>query len=240
MSNITKKKKDHPIDIATSLMALISLMLYLNTKDIVLAIITFLLGTAISIFVVIKISLKKKKKDYQMLLNSRIDVVDTMSGLDFEKFILVHFQNQGYKGEVTKATNDYGADLILNKDGSKIVVQAKRWKDKVGITAIQEIAGAINYYGASKGIVITNSYFTPNAQNLAKANNIELWDRDMLIDIMSKNQGKNLTEKLKSETEVQAEYCPKCNSKLLIRKGKRGSFWGCENFPKCRFTKDLN
>ncbi|OLS03786.1 restriction endonuclease [Tissierella creatinophila] len=240
MSKITKKKKDHPIDIATSLMALISLMLYLNTKNIVLAIITFLLGTAISIFVVVKISLKKKKKDYQKLLNSGIDDLDTMSGLDFEKFILVHFQNQGYKGEVTKATNDYGADLILNKDGSKIVVQAKRWKDKVGITAIQEIVGAINYYGASKGMVITNSYFTSNAQNLAKANNIELWDRDMLIGIMSKNQGKNLAEKLKYETEVQAEYCPMCKSKLLIRKGKRGSFWGCSNFPKCRFTKDLN
>lgn len=33
--------------------------------------------------------------------------------------------------------------------------------------------------------------------------------------------------------------CPKCGSNLIIRNGKRGSFYGCQGFPKCRFTRDL-
>jgi len=37
-----------------------------------------------------------------------------MSGEEFEKILLIHFQRLGYKGELTPSTNDYGADLILN------------------------------------------------------------------------------------------------------------------------------
>ncbi len=40
--------------------------------------------------------------------------------------------------ELTPETGDYGADLVLSKDGRKIVVQAKRWKNVVGIEAVQQ------------------------------------------------------------------------------------------------------
>ena len=32
------------------------------------------------------------------------------------------------------------------------------------------------------------------------------------------------------------DYCPKCNSELVARKGKHGDFFGCSNFPKCKYT----
>ena len=41
------------------------------------------------------------------------------------------------------------------------------------------------------------------------------------------------------EIKVKNNICPKCNSKLVLRKGKYGDFYGCENFPKCRFTKKI-
>jgi hypothetical protein len=31
-----------------------------------------------------------------------------------------------------------------------------------------------------------------------------------------------------------APLCPKCGVPLVIRSGKRGTFYGCSNFPKCR------
>ncbi|MBD8033163.1 NERD domain-containing protein [Solibacillus merdavium] len=37
---------------------------------------------------------------------------------------------------------------------------------------------------------------------------------------------------------VEPETCPKCGSNLILRTGKRGSFYGCQGFPKCRFTRD--
>jgi hypothetical protein len=33
--------------------------------------------------------------------------------------------------------------------------------------------------------------------------------------------------------------CPRCNAKLVRRNSKYGAFWGCSNFPKCRYTKSV-
>jgi len=35
------------------------------------------------------------------------------------------------------------------------------------------------------------------------------------------------------------EMCPKCGSELLRRKGRYGEFIACSNFPKCKYTTDL-
>lgn len=240
MSRKYKKKKEDSLDVSVVLMALISFMVWINTDNMILAITIFSTGMIALISIILSIRKYKKEKRNKVLIDSGIDIVDNMPGLDFEKFVLVHFEKQGYKGEVTRATHDYGADLILKKDNLKIVVQAKRWRDKVGITAIQEIVGAINYYEASKGMVITNSYFTSNAEALAKANNIDLWDRDTLIEIMAKNQGKEISEIINSEIKIDKEFCPRCNSDLVKRKGKNGLFLGCSNFPRCRFTENID
>lgn len=34
------------------------------------------------------------------------------------------------------------------------------------------------------------------------------------------------------------ETCPLCGSELIVRNGRKGKFWGCSSFPKCRFSKD--
>ncbi len=36
------------------------------------------------------------------------------------------------------------------------------------------------------------------------------------------------------------EYCPKCKSELLLRKGRYGEFIACSNFPKCKYTKNTD
>lgn len=35
------------------------------------------------------------------------------------------------------------------------------------------------------------------------------------------------------------DACPKCGSNLILRNGKRGSFYGCQSFPKCRYTRNI-
>ena len=32
------------------------------------------------------------------------------------------------------------------------------------------------------------------------------------------------------------KICPYCKTEMLLRKGKNGEFYGCSNFPKCRYT----
>lgn len=181
-------------------------------------------------------SILKKKQDLRYI-NSNIETVDKMTGEEFEEFLKAHFEKLGYKAKLTAKTGDYGADIVLDKSGSRIVVQAKRWINKVGIEAVQQIIGAKAYYKADKCIVITNNYFTPNAVNLAASNNsVELLDRKKLINIMSKN---NL--QINNEGAIRKRIiCSKCGAEMVLKQGQYGGFYGCSNYPKCKNTKSMN
>jgi len=66
---------------------------------------------------------------------SGIKEIDKFTEEQFEKWLKKLFEDYGYKVKETRKTADYGADLIIEKDNIKIVVQAKRHKNKVGIKA---------------------------------------------------------------------------------------------------------
>lgn len=38
------------------------------------------------------------------------------------------------------------------------------------------------------------------------------------------------------EMEHQGRACPQCDGHLVLRKGSRGSFYGCSHFPRCKYT----
>jgi len=133
----------------------------------------------IGLIIVLKFIYKMWEK--QRLIKSGITEIDQMDGLTFEKYLETLFENLDYKVERTQYIGDYGADLITRKDGVKTVIQAKRYKRKVDIKAIQEAAAAKGKYGCSEAMVVTNSFFTKPAIELAKANKVDLWDRDKLV-----------------------------------------------------------
>jgi len=112
--------------------------------------------------------------------------VTLLSGQEFEAFLKNLFEKMGYKVELTKPSSDQGADLILDKNGERTVVQAKRYSNKVNNKAVQEVVAAINYYKADKGLVVTTSEFTSAAVKLANANNISLMDGNKLKNLIEK------------------------------------------------------
>ena len=36
--------------------------------------------------------------------------------------------------------------------------------------------------------------------------------------------------------DIMEGICPRCGGSLIHKEGKYGSFWGCSNYPKCRYT----
>ena len=117
---------------------------------------------------------------------SAIDRIDRMSGEQFEIFMEDYFRKQGFKVERTPLSGDYGIDLIIENDFSKIGVQAKCYSNKVTASAVQEVVTGLRHYGLSGGMVVTNNYFQPAAIQLAKDNGITLWNRDKLIEKLKK------------------------------------------------------
>ena len=113
--------------------------------------------------------------------------IDRATGYDFERILKTLYESMGYSVEQTKLTGDQGADLVLVKFGERVVVQAKRHVGKIGNKAVQEIVAAVNHYNAVKGMVVTNSFFTPAAVAAARSNRIDLIDRDSLDRLVKKH-----------------------------------------------------
>ena len=70
--------------------------------------------------------------------------------------------------------------------GVRCCVQCKRHKQKIGLDAVQEVAGAKKIYRSHAAYLVTNSYFTPSAIKMAEENGVILIDRDELVKRMER------------------------------------------------------
>jgi restriction system protein len=116
-----------------------------------------------------------------------IDTIDNMEGVEFEEFIAKLLKKYGYKNvKTTKASNDYGIDVLAEKERVKYAFQCKNYSSDVGNKAVQEVYSGKKYYDCHVGVVVTNRFFTRQAIELAKKNDILLWDRNKLKSMIEK------------------------------------------------------
>jgi HJR/Mrr/RecB family endonuclease len=147
--------------------------------------------------VVAVISLGIKAYQYYKLTKAGILDIDKMTGEEFEERLRILFTNLGYKAERTvhgSTKADYGVDLVVEINGTKSAVQAKCYNyknDTVKESAIQAVYAGKNTYNCTEAIVITNSSFTKRAIALALADDVNLWNRDMLINVLLKEKSAN-------------------------------------------------
>ena len=75
-------------------------------------------------------------------------------------------------------------DILATKDGIKYAIQCKCYTGALSNKPIQEVNAGKMYYNCHVGVVMTNSTFTQGAQDLAKATNVLLWDRETMQDML--------------------------------------------------------
>ena len=71
------------------------------------------------------------------------------------------------------------------------------------------------------------SYFQIDAEGAHRALN-DCMMNQKCYEAMAKIQG-----------EMELEICPRCGGELKKRSGKFGEFFGCSNYTKCRYTKNI-
>ncbi|OKL36345.1 restriction endonuclease [Domibacillus mangrovi] len=182
-----RKKKSLYEEFSLFLLFLIAASVYFQTNSLESVFTAVITAGAILLLIPLLITYRRKQK----LLRAGIADVDQMDGLQFEAYLQQLFKALGYTVTLTPPSGDYGADLILKKQGETIAVQAKRYKSNVGIKAVQEVKAAEMHYNASASWVVTNSYFTDAAVNLAKSNRVTLVNRDELIRLILNSQKKS-------------------------------------------------
>lgn len=210
-----------------------------NFIPVFIMIFSIVIGLKILKFIWFKLKVIKYQKK---LAQSGIKDIDQMDGLQFETYLKALFKELGYKSQVTTGSHDFGADLIMKQNNKKIVVQAKRYKYKsnVSIDAVQQIFTAKEYYMADQAWVITNSFYTKSANELAKSCRVKLLDRFELVDFINKINPGTKPEAIKKTIEPENRKCPSCNGTLTARNSKQGnSFMGCSNYPTCKHTENI-
>lgn len=131
-----------------------------------------------------------------------IEEIDAMDGLDFEEYAARLLRENGFTlVELTKKTGDFGADIIVEKDGEKIAVQCKRQSTSVGVKAVQEVKASERVYSCARSAVLTNAGFTAQAVKLADENGVWLWGREVLAGFVE-NAGKGAALSLESHATL--------------------------------------
>lgn len=93
----------------------------------------------------------------------------------------MYLEERNYKQvELTRKSGDFGADVLaIAPDKTKICVQCKKYKNPVGIAAIQEIHSAKSYYKCDRAAVVaTSAGFTKQAAQLSERVDVFLFAYD--------------------------------------------------------------
>lgn len=114
---------------------------------------------------------------------------------DFEHLIREIFEKEfsknGGEVKVTQSSRDGGVDAVaFDPDpirGGKIVIQAKRYTNPVGVSAVRDLYGTIQHERAMKGILVTTSTFGPDAYDFVKDKPLTLMDGNNLLFLLSKH-----------------------------------------------------
>lgn len=116
--------------------------------------------------------------------------IDSLSGYEFEKLVCNLLRKMGLDAEQTPLSGDGGVDIIAYSNEplfrGKYLIQCKRYSSSVGEPVIRDLYGTVLGQNATKGIVVTNSFFTKQATSFADGKNIELIDGDELGKLLCK------------------------------------------------------
>jgi restriction system protein len=182
---------------------------------------------------------RKKREELSRQVQSK-ETLDSISPQEFELIVLEAFARLGYKVTHTPWSGDEGIDGLLDKEGKTMAVQCKRHKNNVGQPYLRDFLGAMVHAKCHGGIFVTTSDFSEGARTFAKANRITLLDGKEILHILRETITEDfvLNGRLVKFPKVEPKTCPQCNGRLRKQFGRYGLFWGCSNFPRCRYTED--
>ena len=141
--------------------------------------------------------------EFDMVDKRFIEETDVLSGLDkrpnlmdltpseFESLIQNLFSKMGLDTKQTRPSRDGGVDCVAFDPrpifGGKVVIQAKRYRNTVDVSAVRDLYGTMQNEGASKGILVITSGYGQASYQFAENKPLELIDGSNLLYLLAEN-----------------------------------------------------
>lgn len=156
---------------------------------------------------------KRFISSYSMV--GEVDHSTNLAAMDWEDFEHLirevfekEFSQNGGEVKITQASRDGGVDAVaFDPDpirGGKIVIQAKRYTNTVGVSAVRDLYGTVVNEGATKGILVTTADYGPDAYGFAKGKPLTLLSGSNLLHLLEKH-GHKATIDLKAAKQILAD-----------------------------------
>ncbi|MBP5444540.1 MAG: NERD domain-containing protein [Acholeplasmatales bacterium] len=182
---------------------------------------------------------KTSQIDHILFLNAGIFVIET----------------KNYSGRIYGSENQREWTQVLNYGKTKNKIYNPLMQNKTHIYRLSELIqrkdnlyscvvfkqGNIEYIDAPVyGYRSLQKYIYEILEN----NNISNEDLSKYYNVVLKYKENPIQTKKEHIKEIKAiknsvenNICPRCGSNLVLRNGKNGEFFGCSNYPNCKFTK---
>jgi restriction system protein len=144
-----------------------------------------------------------QEADVLSTLDQRPNLMELTPG-EFEALITNLFEKMGLETRLTQASRDGGVDCVAYDPrpifGGKVVIQAKRYKNTVGVSAVRDLFGTMQNEGASKGILVTTSGYGKASFDFADGKPMELLSGSNLLYLLAEYAG------LEAKIEVPEDW----------------------------------
>jgi restriction system protein len=133
-----------------------------------------------------------EKTDVLSSIDHRPNLMELTPG-EFENLITNLFEKMGLETRLTQPSRDGGVDCVAYDPrpifGGKVVIQAKRYKNTVGVSAVRDLFGTMQNEGASKGILVTTSGYGKASFEFAQNKPLELLSGSNLLYLLDEHAG---------------------------------------------------
>ncbi|KON79549.1 DUF2034 domain-containing protein [Azoarcus sp. PA01] len=170
-----------------------------------------------------------------------LDVLDRVEWKRFEDLCCAFYREKGIRAETTRLGVDGGIDIHLFQDDADpthatAIVQCKAWNKPVGVKEVRELRGVMAHEKVDKAFFMAPNGYTDDARAFATENRIMLLDGKLFLAMLQRLPEDASRRPLEFATagDWTTPTCPSCGDRMTARDSKRGAFWGCVTYPKCK------
>jgi len=208
-------------------------------------------------------SLAGLPKEYKVIDNLQLSFGNWTSQIDHvvvSRYGVFVIETKNYTGIITGSENS--AQWTKNMYGHKYYFHNPIFQNESHIKAIRKCLGDYGSLRIIPIVAFSNSakvrvkleskmvvYFSQLKRTIKSYNEVcipeetvmEIYRKLKLAHVEDRHFAKEhkkeaQSQQSKTELKIRNGICPRCGGNLVERHGKFGRFWGCSNYPTCKFT----